>query len=374
MRNTNIAALTSARFFAALWVVLFHLYASWPVLQNVRPIIAVGYSGVTFFFVLSGFVLSYNYLPRQCGFRDFWSARAARIVPVYLLGLVLSAPFFIHAWQKQGSGAMSSGLVSIVLLQAWIPKAALLWNGPGWSLSCEAFFYLLFPLMAVPLGKLFRWRPVYTFATVWLFGTVPSIWYAFSCPEGSVDSGSHATLLSVVKFNPLLRLPEFVLGIGLGWLFLDGVRMPKARTILILCVAALILLLTAAGSVPYPALHNALLAPIYGLIILSLTSDFDILGNSAFVLLGESSYCLYLLHGPISNIWFAIAKRIGLAQHTSICCVAYLVATVLISIVSYNFIEAPGRAFIRRWLTERSGGRFPRVRGTGITNVAPAES
>ncbi len=343
----NIPGLTSVRFFAAIWVVLFHLLRSWSAVGYVGGFLKFGYSGVSFFFVLSGFILSVNYLQRAFTSREFWIARIARILPAYLVALAVVLPFTILAGHKTGTPFFPSALAPLFLLQAWIPKTALFWNSPGWSLSCEAFFYLLFPMILVPAAKLFRRNFTVMFVAIWILSAVPVIWYAMMQPEGFVDdTTSHLTLLSIVKFNPLLRLPEFLLGIGLGVLYLGGTRVPKPRTVALICVASLLAIFGVLADISYPAFHNGLLAPIYGLLIFALASSPNTLNRPLLVLLGEASYSLYLFHIPVYYWCAAAAKRLGW-DHYDAFFLGYLIIAVLVSVVSYKLIEVPGRIFIR---------------------------
>lgn len=335
------------RFFAAIWVVFFHLLRSWGAVGYVGGFLKFGYSGVSFFFVLSGFILSVNYLQRAFSPRDFWIARIARILPAYLVALAVVLPFTVLAGHKTGTPFFPSALAPLFLLQAWIPKTALFWNSPGWSLSCEAFFYLLFPMILVPATKLFRRNFTVMFVAIWILAAAPVIWYAMVQPEGFVDDTTgHLTLLSIVKFNPLLRLPEFLLGIGLGVLYLDGTRVPKPRTVALICVASLLTIFGVLADISYPAFHNGLLAPIYGVLILALASSPNTLNRPLLVLLGEASYSLYLFHIPVYYWCAAVAKRLGW-DHYDAFFVGYLIIAVLVSIVSYKLIEVPGRIFIR---------------------------
>src|SRR5262245_1529969 len=63
-RRPALPALTSVRFLAALHVVVYHFFLVFPsrLPWLVAGVIGAGYTGVSFFFVLSGFVLAYNYL------------------------------------------------------------------------------------------------------------------------------------------------------------------------------------------------------------------------------------------------------------------------------------------------------------------------
>ena len=108
---------------------------------------SAGYSAVSLFFCLSGFVLAYNYLDVE---RDaitvdrgrFWLSRFARVYPAYLLALAVTAPIFISRMMEGADSILRVlglagvfGGMCLALLQSWSPKAALLWNFPGWSLA-----------------------------------------------------------------------------------------------------------------------------------------------------------------------------------------------------------------------------------------------
>jgi peptidoglycan/LPS O-acetylase OafA/YrhL len=346
MDRGNISSLTSVRFFAAAWVVLYHTLGGWTLLRDSSPFFGFGYSGVTLFFVLSGFILSYTYSLRKYTLRDFWFARAARILPVYFVALLVALPFAIRNVRVGGAALAPYTLAAPVLLQSWFPKAALLWNGPGWSLSCEALFYLVFPFVAVPVARLSR-RYFWPFlAVIWILSAAPAVCYALIRPEGVVDVATEATLLSLVKFNPVIRLPEFLLGIGLGVAFLDGRRMPKARWVAVASVAALVMLLCLPHNLPYPAYHNGLLAPIYAALIFALASAPEMLDFPVLVLLGEASYSLYLLHEPVLNLLALFAKRMRWEQGGGFYLV-FLLLCVAISILSYKFVEVPARSWLK---------------------------
>src|SRR5947209_7775503 len=157
----RLPALTSLRFFAALHVVIFHLQA----LRIVRgydwyyKLASIGYAGVSFFFVLSGFILVYTYAGRTIPLKQFWRARFARIYPAYAFSLLLTAPGFIYValfldipmFSFAHTHLKLAAALCLGLLQSWIPGAALSWNSVGWSLSVEAFFYALFPFVMLLL-------------------------------------------------------------------------------------------------------------------------------------------------------------------------------------------------------------------------------
>ncbi len=140
-----INALTSFRFFAALMVFVWHI--------NILKKYDFGYMGVSFFFVLSGFILAYNYHNRLENLRSgiltsFYIARFAKIYPVHLLMLCISIPHTILDEQRFHLGHIyQRAVANIFLVQSYIPKVEyyFTFNAVSWSLSNEVFFYLFFP-------------------------------------------------------------------------------------------------------------------------------------------------------------------------------------------------------------------------------------
>src|SRR5262249_1764184 len=115
-----------------------------------------GYDAVTFFFVLSGFVLGYVYLgvgperPRL-NLRAFFAARFARLAPAYYLSLLVALPFCVASYffleEADPRNFWLHGTLVLASLQAWWPPTALEWNPPAWSVSVEWFLYFSFPLV-----------------------------------------------------------------------------------------------------------------------------------------------------------------------------------------------------------------------------------
>jgi peptidoglycan/LPS O-acetylase OafA/YrhL len=346
MRKDTLVGLTSIRFFAAMWVVFTHLRFGWKLPGLIDRSVEAGYSGVTLFFILSGFILSYNYLPREFTLRDFWTARIARILPIYFFALLVSFPFSAGFAHMNGSPFFPGALPALFLMQAWIPKSALTWNWPGWSLSAEAFFYLLFPFLLRPFARLAQCHAALVLGAIWLLSLIPSTLYALALPEGPVDTMSRSVWLTVIKFNPLIRLPEFLIGIAIGVLYLNGARIRRPRLAAAGCILVLIFIVLSPWRLPYPAIHNGLLAPIYGLLILAIASDPKMLANPILELLGESSYSLYLLHASVIIGFGFVAARLQWHGHGSVALASAAIA-IVVSIASYKIIEVPARRFIR---------------------------
>ena len=357
--RARLPALTSLRFFAAFHVVVFHFQAmqvflgpSW-----FQKLSSIGYVGVSFFFVLSGFILVYTYAGHPMILKDFWRARFARIYPAYAFSLLVTAPFFFFAvltmnipffaWAKAHLKFVSVLVVS--LLQAWVPPAALSWNAVAWSLSVEAFFYLLFPFL---LLFFVRRSPAQLFliaAASWLTSLALSISYVLLNPNHLSVVNSDvlgAFWLNALKFHPLARLPEFLLGMACGFLFLRSRRESKlALRLVISGMAAFVVVVYFSALIPYPILHTALLAPAFAAIVyaFALRPKWGaILENRLLVLCGDASYSLYLLHSMIVGMYFHNMTG-QLRYQTPLGVLIFVILAVTISALAYRFIEEPAR-------------------------------
>src|SRR5882724_7335669 len=361
----RLNALTTLRFFAALHVVLFHMRVVgilpggpwW--YQNYA---SIGFVGVNFFFVLSGFILVYTYEGPQLSARSFWWARFARVYPGYLLSLIVAAPFFFFAvrqldlpffaWSKQH--LFLACTLTLVLLQSWVPQGALTWNSVCWSLSVEAFFYFVFPFFLIRGRKLSSSGLLLCVIALWCVSLALTFSYVLLHPDGAANVNSGATNLfwkNVISFNPLVRLPEFLIGMMAGRLFLQeiagGNRSKKFATPLVLAgLAGFAAIIICADRIPNPVLSAGLLSPAFAAIIFGAALQprwTSFLANSWLVLLGDASYSLYLLHSLlITRVFdsfphFAWSARVALS----------LFAAIAASILAYRLVEQPARRFLR---------------------------
>jgi peptidoglycan/LPS O-acetylase OafA/YrhL len=383
--HVPLPALTGARFFAALSVVFFH-YG----LGALAPWLAIparaGPAAVSFFYVLSGAVLTWGCtapdgLPARPP-QVFWSQRAARILPAYFLALALSLPpFAAHAWlTHSAAGAIarvSLGLVACALLvQAmWPPLAAGL-NTPGWSISCEAFFYALWPRL---VGKLRDDRPGLPWSRLLLFWGLGLVAPALALialrmdlvPAGTVatlteDASAQEILARTLSYLPPLRLPEFALGIAIGHALRRtparrrSVAADTAREAILL--AALIASARALGAgvparltgVPLAnrvAIEGGALAPLFALWVWQLARGRGLLQRllaaAPLQSLGEASYALYVLQEPVV-VWLgALMKRAAPAleaRWNEQLFWLYSLLIVAASLLVHRFVERPLRA------------------------------
>ena len=377
----SLDALTGLRFLAALHVVLFHFGTpclTWAP-EWLFYLVGSGYASVGLFFLLSGFVLAYNYVDAEgrmeAPSRAFWSARVARVYPVFLLTFLLSALPTMRASLADNPLPIATaklgtaGLTTLTLLQAWVPRLSLYWNPPSWSVSVEAFFYFLFPAIARRLVGLRGTRLKAALGVVWIVGLVPPLLYLALRPDGPepTDALSGGLWLTVLKFNPLMRLPEFLLGVLLGLVFVRerAAAASKPRSGAVMTAAGVVLMLAAfmlGGRIPYPLMHNALLAPVSALLVYGLARGGGPLGpllsRPWLVQLGGASYALYLLQFPISEFLHWLATRVDLASPLRFLGVL-LALLVPASLAVHRWVETPWRTRVKRGLQPWVDGAAP---------------
>lgn len=360
----RLPALTSLRFFAALHVYIFHVQAIVAVFGPIwyQRLASIGYVGVSFFFVLSGFILVYTYAGKPVSARDFWRARFARVYPAYAFALLLTAPFFIFAVQHysqinvpfmafQAAHAKVAAVLEILLLQSWVPPAPLSWNAVGWSLSVEAFFYLVFPFVLLRYSRLSVKQLFATMIGCWLASNLISTSYTVLRPDEVVNPGSqvYTSWMNAVKFFPVARLPEFLMGMAAGFVFLRSER--NQRNALPLIASGAIAIAMVAGfsnKIPYAIIHTALLSPAFAAIIYGVALGprwTSILENRLLVLFGDASYSMYLIHVTVVFNFFVTQKGVRNANFLGLA--ECLVIVLMISILIYRFIEEPARRKLR---------------------------
>lgn len=360
----QLPALTGLRFVAALLVVLHHfaIYDRYgPPRTPLDAILGGGSAGVDFFFVLSGFILTYTYVDTEgqlrASRRDFWLARLARIYPIYLLAWVIAAPPFF--WSNRSlQQALTTAFSSLTLIQSWFPQAwVTAWNAPSWSLSVEALFYLSFPFIALVIPRLLNRRHLYVaLAACWFAAVAMPV---LCDPTVLTTHGPLANTIGaqVAWRNPVVRLPEFLLGVILARLFVTRPARPPTLSPAIVSVAALtlsIIALTRTGSMPDVVLYTGILAPLCALLIYALAFDSGPLATffalPAVVVLGEASYALYILHEPLWAWMTHDPGGLPASQdwRTLIFVLTYLGIALTLSVLSLRLVEQPARRAIRR--------------------------
>jgi len=294
----RLPSLTGLRFAAAFGVFGFHFapYLSGHAHTLLGAVFDRANSGVSFFFILSGVVLTWS---RSHGDtpRRFYQRRFARIYPDYLVAWVLT--FFGLAYQGRALDLPAGGL-SLLLVQSWVPKLDVFlgWNGVAWTLSCEAFFYLCFPFIVGRIQGLRRplaLVPFLCLPTLFL-GVVGLVRYPHSHP---------VTLIWLQSILPPVRLCEFVVGIVLA---VELRRRSLPRIPLWMAGVAIAGAYALLSWAPLYWIVVPVLIPFLALVIVA-AAQRDLGGRKTpwsrrpLVLLGECSYAFYLLHQLIIRVW-----------------------------------------------------------------------
>ncbi|MFS0795523.1 acyltransferase family protein [Microbacterium sp. 1P10AE] len=259
-----------------------------------------GKTGVTLFFILSGFVLAWGYKPAQSA-RSFWLHRAARIYPLHVAGVglaLVAAATLVPEIRSDGAAPVGANLL---LLSGWIPDWWQAGNPASWSLVCEAFFYLTFPLVIrLVAGRSARVLWAVAAAALVLVAAAPQIAAVSPVPMSAAST-------------PLLRLPEFVLGVVLALLMKQTAWRPAPLRIAV-PLAVLGYALSEAPPLPGTDIHPGLAITVGGfaLLVASLASA-DAHRSSTFLAqplwqeLGRLSFAFYLVHllviASVSSAW-----------------------------------------------------------------------
>jgi len=343
----------------------------------IYTVISHGFVGVSLFFVLSGFILVYTYVEKyphgKIARRDFWIARVARIYPTYLFALAVAAVPMLYWYQTPPACATYPRIIGMItaplLVQSWIPCAQSVWNTPGWSLSVEAFFYLLFPFLLAPIARMGNRGIIIVGGLAWVTSLSVVLVYIGLAPNGTVNR-DYAFWLQTVTDHPLVHLPEFVIGMALGRLFLLRATTQRRErtagvssvlTILATFVIVALLCVNAfgVGANGFQLPVNLLLMPCFALLIYGLAWGEGLiarmLSQPTTVLLGEASYALYLLHGPVRTWMDSVAFHFhqGALIDTTLFFCVYLACAIGASIVTVIFIERPARIAHKRALVRR---------------------
>lgn len=340
----NTQVLTPLRLVAAMIVVVFHAGRELTFLPN---FLFQGPEMVTFFFVLSGLVLTVAYHQRSFTYTGFMRSRLARIAPVYLLALAMVAMGRVI----KGTADPLGLLLSISFLQSWIPGYALTLNSPGWSLSVEMFMYLMFPLL-LPVFAGYPVRRLLA-ALMLLWAVVQGVdWWMFAADES----------LHWLNYFPPLHLISFMLGMAGGLLLLHSdaaLQMLRGPLPLLLATGLVVLVVQNADQISgqMAALRTTagLYAPVFLVFMLSVVLNahrLAWLATRPLVLLGEASYAMYILQVPIYSLCKPILHRV--LHDPLLIFVAYACVLMLVSTIVHLWLEVPANRFLRRWRTSKA--------------------
>ncbi|MBX7434498.1 acyltransferase [Mycobacterium sp. Y57] len=371
MPTGEIRALSGLRIVAAVWVVLFHFrpllaQASPPCSDTLAPVLDAGAQGVDLFFILSGFVLTWNYLDRM---GESWSTRStlqflwlrlARVWPVYLVTMHLAAAWilftlYVGDWPSPDVDQLTaiSWLRQFLLVQLWFQPFfdRSSWDGPAWSISAEWLAYLLFGalvLVVFRIASATRARGLLLLALV--AALVPTLFL----------------LASGVFYTPWSWLPRIVMQFIAGALACAAVRRLRItdRGRQAAGVGALLLGVGIVGglylldNIPKTTIYDAgglvdvLFLPLVVTLAIGVGTLPALLSTRVMVYLGHISFSLYMIHEIVHTAWNWTALQFGITLEPSWTAKLTLVGLILLAgalaAVLYHFVEEPARHWMRR--------------------------
>lgn len=350
-----INSLTSMRMFFALCVFLSHLSFlndSKQYSEIFDSVFYEGFLGVSFFFILSGFILSYSYGNRlekqEVSKRAFYVARLARIYPIHCVTLIIA----ILLGLLSSSGAKYI-LPNLLLIQSFSNNSSIFFslNAPAWSISDEMFFYLLFPVII--LLKIQHKVLVFSMLVIVIIYLNIAL----------LEDNKHYWLY----ISPIIRFADFLLGMILYQIFVmikntkyQYLSMISLSVLELFTIFIFVLFFYFHNEIPisyrYAAYYWAPMVLI--ILVFSLIGSWrnkgiitHILSMRFFVWLGEISFCFYLFHLLIIRVLNYLRIKyewnIDLLYFSGI--IFFL--TIIVSAIAYHCIEKPMNKRIKSWLS-----------------------
>jgi peptidoglycan/LPS O-acetylase OafA/YrhL len=368
--DRRLPSLTGLRIFAALAVYLSHIGPPHSSPEALSSFFAAGHSGVTLFFVLSGFVLSINYFDsfRRLRMRSTWNffvARFARIYPLYIAVL-----FYLVMRQHAFGFSIGGWWRNALAIQAWDGNLfhAYSFDAPAWSLSVEFFLYACFPLLIPLIARLRRQRSI-LIAAAGIAGAMFALAAIFiATGHGSLPMTDPSSAHRWLYRMPLTRLGDFALGILAARLFVlsrDDRQLAGLGTVLAAGAAIVFVALMA-----WPALYFtawswdvAYAIPavvlIFGLAAAPRGSLARFLSIPAIVLLGEASYAFYLVHQPAISL-LGGGTWVNAMTPTELVYEALIFGAILALALGLHIgLELPARRHLRRWFSKPAKSERP---------------
>lgn len=358
----QLLPLTSLRFFAGLAVVLQHMHLT----------TGSGSTAVEFFFILSGFILTYGYTNvfstiNRSNVVKFLVLRIARLYPVYLLtGLLAGCMWVGSPWPYSNKDV----LASLFALQTYFPigdKVAAL-NGPSWSVANEFFFYMAFPFLLFSIKRSGLSLSFIRLALFWII--VATIRICVAIPFMS-DNSPYSFGWWLLYISPYIRILGFVQGMLLGEMFLlkrstlttshNGSSITwtalEAMSLLLMIISDRVI-----APMPTALQLGGVFAPSICIVIFVFAHQKGFLGRMLsvrpLVHLGEVSFSIYMIHAVVLD-WanrFMNHTFYGYSPHTwQIMAQLGLIAIIIaFSDVMYRYVETPFRELAKRAVNRRA--------------------
>jgi peptidoglycan/LPS O-acetylase OafA/YrhL len=360
----QLPALTGIRFFAIFHIYLFHLWvlfdsekpkefsnlligiADLPkVLQNVM---ANGWMSTSFFFILSGFILTYVYRRPDGDLvmpaKRFLFLRLTRLYPIHLITLLLT--FLIMTGFYLGNGRpvadlAISAIANLTLVQSWYPPFVPVWSWPTWTISVLLFLYVMMPFLLRCLNSLTQKQMQLALVILPLVSLLPTLIYSFYFPLGSEPVQNWQIFIG--SFPPFW-LAQFFAGMVLCR-FVELSRFnPRPETEAPAfawgdCAVLVVLGLACIPNIEEPIkyfLRHGLMMPLYMIIIVDFARSRGffarLLANKWMSFLGETGYSMFIWQNLIMVFcWGTIMANPSWGRPQFYVAVGAMIAVALIS-------------------------------------------
>jgi peptidoglycan/LPS O-acetylase OafA/YrhL len=319
-----------------------------PLQWGAQNVFCEGFIGVSFFFLLSGFVMAYSYekklQEKTVTLKQYMGLRLARIFPMHILiSLILIGSAYMLGDLAVSVRVISTLFFNLSLLQSWIPKENYYFslNTVSWSLSAELFFYTAFiglvnirtkklTAMAIGLG-------VVILILEWVF-----IGYR-------VPVSPHW----VFYILPITRLLEFLLGI-LIYRYRYVFRFPTFHEICSVVALGVAMVSLPKIGIPLQFRYQLAYLPFVAYVLSAFVQGegwiSEKLKGKSWILLGEASFMLYLVHKPIIH-YIGHAQQRGLIEISALgMAILAILGSVAVAVLSHKIIEKPVYQSLRRKL------------------------
>ncbi|MEV7791287.1 acyltransferase [Streptomyces sp. NPDC087512] len=338
-----LPSLTGMRWVAAFVVFVYHVrnfgYFDGESARIVDWAFGAGATGVSFFFILSGFVLAWSARPGDNA-RAFWLRRIARIYPVHLVtaaAALILAFTLVPGLRPSGPAETTANLL---LLSSWNSPWWQALNPVSWSLTCEAFFYAAFPALYTGLRRT-NARGLTALATACTAVVI-------LLPLTNAFLALGWTLHSF----PLARFPEFILGAAIGRLVQIGAwRGPGSEAAMGLTLIGYFLAQQLPGGSSYAAFTVIGLACLIPAAALNdLHGARSLWRRRRLVRLGEHSFAFYMIHILVmrsAEELLGTRPELGTGAALALATAVFAVSLGL-SWGLYRWVEQPGRRWILR--------------------------
>jgi peptidoglycan/LPS O-acetylase OafA/YrhL len=335
----RFATLDGMRRIAALAVALYH----WGLAT--QPLARLGYLAVDFFFALSGFVIALNYSQRLSGGLapgQFMFVRLVRFFPIYLaghvFGIIQNLALLISGNPNAKTGAELVLAITLGIFMLPVPldvKTLFPLNPPAWTLFLELLINVVFAL------GMFRWS-----------SRVLALIMAASAITLILFTGAP------LYFDVGYSAPTFLLGVArLGYSFPLGIlifrilgNQPRSQSVYALIpVLILTICLLFAPPEPVRGLWEIVCVFILFPALLATGIRFDLPRTAAplFGFLGNVSFAVYAIHGPLILFVYKLNELLGLGRWSSIG--VFLAVLLILSHLVSRFFDVPLRASVIRW-------------------------